>query len=165
MISSWWIYSGHYWRFSCTSCTWKCPELTKKSPFPGGQMRLTSLLSPGFSFLPFLKIGVTIAFPWSLCTSPSCHNRAKIIENGLATTNASSLSMWANPSGPMDLWMPSLLRYSLTGSSFTKGTSSTFHTSLWAMGFLKASNMVKTKSEKAFSTLAFSPFWVIRLPV
>lgn len=124
MISSWWIYSGHYWRFSCTSCTWKCPELTKKSPFPGGQMRLTSLLSPGFSFLPFLKIGVTIAFPWSLCTSPSCHNRAKIIENGLATTNASSLSMWANPSGPMDLWMPSLLRYSLTGSSFTKGTSS-----------------------------------------
>lgn len=124
MISSWWIYSGHYWRFSCTSCTWKCPELTTESPFPGGQMRLTSLLSLGFSFLPFLKIGVTFAFPWSLCTSPSCHNRAKIIENGLATTNASSLSMWANPSGPMDLWMPSLLRYSLTGSSFTKGTSS-----------------------------------------
>ena len=47
------------------------------------------------------------------------------MESGSAMTSASSLSTHGcMPSGPMDLWVSSLLKWSLTWSSSTKGRSS-----------------------------------------
>lgn len=53
------------------------------------------------------------------------HDFLKMIESGLAVLSVSSLSTHrCISSGPINLWMPSLLKWSLTWSSSTKGKSS-----------------------------------------
>ena len=65
---------------------------------------------------------------------------SKITESGLATTTASCLSNCeSTPSGPREFCMYSLLKYSLTWSSSTKGMSSFFQISSWSLQPLKAS--------------------------
>jgi len=56
------------------------------------EVRLTGLYFPGSSFLPFLKIGVTLAFHQSSGTSPVLQDLSKMMESASAMTSASSLS-------------------------------------------------------------------------
>lgn len=57
------------------------------------------------------------------------------------------------PWGSMDLWIPSLLKYSLTWSSSHQGffLAPSFHSSLWDLGILKSS----LAGKDCISTLAF----------
>jgi len=67
----------------------------------------------------------TLAFLQSSDTSPVLQDLSKMVERGSAMTSASSLSTRGHiPLGPMDLWVSSLLKWSLTRSSSTKGRSS-----------------------------------------
>ena len=71
--------------------------------FPGMEVRLTGLLFPGSSLLPFLKTGVTLAFLQFSGTSPVLQDLSKMMESGSAMTSASSLStrgcipLWVQP--------------------------------------------------------------------
>jgi len=52
--------------------------------FPRMEVRLAGLQSPGSSFLPFLKIGVTLAFLLSSSSSPILQDLSKMMESGSA---------------------------------------------------------------------------------
>jgi len=59
----------------------------------------------------FLKTGVTLAFIQSSGTFPVLQDLSKMMESGSAMMSASSLSTHGYmPSGPMDLWVSSLLK-------------------------------------------------------
>lgn len=89
---------------------------------------------------------------------PHHHVWSNIIESGLAMTSASSFSAsGCIPSWPMDLCMCSLLNYSLTWSSSTKGTSSLLHPAfchvLWNLGFLNQIRCIYVNSFRLLSWL------------
>lgn len=73
---------------------------------------------------------INISFPQSLGTSPDAHGLPKMMESGLAMASTSSLSTCGCiPSGPMDLWMSTLLNQSLTQPLLTQANSSFILTS------------------------------------
>jgi len=70
------------------------------------EVRITCLYLPRSSFLPFLRIGVIMAFFQSSGTCPILHNLSKMIESGSAITSASFLSAHGCiPLEPMDLYV------------------------------------------------------------
>ena len=75
---------------------------------PPGQSR--GVRSPPW---PLLKTGLTRSFLQSSGTSPILHDLSKMIESSLAVASASFLSICGHiPSGPMDLCVLSLPRWS-----------------------------------------------------
>lgn len=80
-----------------------------------------------FTLLALLEYWDDICILPVFGSSPSCHDWSKSINNGLAMSSDSPLSICESiPSGPMDLRMPRLLKYSLSWSPSTKGTCSLF---------------------------------------
>lgn len=130
---------------------------------PGIKLRVTSLKLPRLLFLPFLKMGVIIAFFQHSGTS-SCHyDLSEVIVSGLTMRSVSSVSPYGYfPSGPMDMCTSSLFTCSVIWSSFTEGKSSLLQTfpldsriwDWWSQVF-----PLKTE-EKEFSTLVFSMSFV-----
>lgn len=133
-----------------------------------GGGRLTCWLCHRSSFLPCLKMGVTLAFLQSLGTSPILHGFSKVVENSRVTTPVSSLRTHGGiPSGFADLCMLSLPSWSLTQPSMTWEKSSFLWPSLipefW--GSWEPSSAVKTEAKKAFGVSSFSVSSITRTTI
>lgn len=65
------------------TCLERVSRMSCSFPFPGIEVRRTSLPLPPFSFVPFGKTGVTMTFFLDSGASPSCRDLSKIMESGL----------------------------------------------------------------------------------
>ena len=90
--------------------------------FPGTEGRLTGRYFPGYSFLPFVKMGTMFPPFQSPGTSPDCRDFLNIRKSDLATTSAHSLrTPGCILSGPINVCMFRVLRWSRIWSSLTVG--------------------------------------------
>lgn len=146
-----WIHAGYSW-FSCPSCAWKWFTLSAVSASPQKSVRLTNAL-----------VCPTSCPSWRACallqpssTSCKCHDWPSL------SRVASQWYQLARSviTDALHVCMLSLLDYSLIWFIPTRIHLPSSTSSSWSQGFLMFVFLVKSKSKKAFSTSAFSPFFL-----
>lgn len=127
VTSPWWIHADHSW-LSCPSCAWKWfPGWITPSPFQGLTRCCCSLGPPCPQWRQ--------EWHWLCSGSSRHHSRSKIAKSSLMMTSTRSLRTYGYiPSRPMDLYLSSFLKCSLTRLSSTKGKFSFLQIVPWSLG-------------------------------
>lgn len=140
-----------------------CLEMVAKTDcfmtFPGNTVRLKGLEFPGFSFLFFLKMGVTFALFQSSGASWNCCGLLKVAKNGLAVETICCFSADAS----MDLCVFGLFNVLQPSVSPLRVNLHCFQLYLWSQGWRSVLPITK-EVKKTLNTLVFSVSFITESP-